>query len=245
MTNITTNDQFIPVTEKEKTEKKENPVQYYVKFSFMITYTLLLTTGIITFVEAMRTKVDTIRHLMNLETCISLVAGYFYSIFISKIGEFETQGIPIEWKEITKTRYVDWSITTPLMLLTLTIALAYNIGKKVELGSLLTILGMNYAMLYIGYMGELNQLGKWTAMIFGFVPFGIMFSIIYYKYVKPKYRFDNYILYFIYLIVWGLYGIVYMFSEEYKNIGLNFLDCTAKCFIGLGLWIYYIRVIRL
>ena len=240
-----TNDQFIPVTEKEKSEKKENPVQYYVKFSFMITYTLLLTTGIITFVEAMRTKVDTIRHVMNLETCISLVAGYFYSIFISKIGEFEAKGIPIEWKEITKTRYVDWSITTPLMLLALTIALGYNIGKRVELGSLMTILVMNYEMLYIGYMGENDQLNKWTAMLLGFVPFAVMFSIIYSKYVKPKYSLDNYILYFLYLIVWGLYGVVYMFSEEYKNIGLNFLDCTAKCFSGLGLWIYYIRVLRL
>ena len=238
------NDQFIPVTVQEKMEKKVNPVQYYVKVSFMITYTLLLTTGIITFVEAMRTKVDTIRHVMNLETCISLVAGYFYSIFISKIGEFETKGIPIEWKEITKTRYVDWCITTPLMLLTLTIVLGYNVGKKVELGSLLIVLCMNYAMLCIGYMGEIDQLGKWSAMLGGFVPFTVMFSLIYYKYVKPKFSWDNYFLYFIYLIVWGLYGVVYLFPEEYKNIGLNCLDCTAKCFIGLGLWIYYIRVIR-
>ena len=239
-----TDGQLIPVTAKEKMEKKVNPVQYYVKVSFMITYTLLLTTGIITFVEAMRAKVDTVRHVMNLETCISLVAAYFYSIFIAKIGEFEKQAIPIEWPEITKTRYVDWSITTPMMLLALTIVLGYNVGKKVELGNLLTILALNYAMLYIGYLGEVNYLSKWVAMLGGFVPFVAMFSLIYYKYVQPKYRSDNYILYIMYLIVWGMYGIVYMLSEEYKNIWMNVLDCIAKCFSGLGLWIYYIRVIR-
>ena len=44
--------------EKSKLEKKENPVQYYVKFSFNITYIFLLTTATITFIEAIRTSVS-------------------------------------------------------------------------------------------------------------------------------------------------------------------------------------------
>ena len=35
------------------------------------------TTATITFIEAMRTKVPKIRHMLNLETCISVVAAYF------------------------------------------------------------------------------------------------------------------------------------------------------------------------
>ena len=230
---------------KQKKEKAENKVQYYVKFSFMITYILLLTTGIITFVEAMRTKVDTIRHVLNLETCISLVAGYFYLKFVTKIENYERQGIAIDWVDITKTRYIDWSITTPMMLLALIIVLSFNIGKHVKLGSFALILLMNYAMLYTGYLGEINYLDKFSATVFGFIPFCIMYGIIFYSYVRPKYRLDNYILYFMFGTIWSLYGVVYLFSEEYKNISMNILDCIAKCFIGLGLWVYYIRVIRL
>jgi hypothetical protein len=48
----------------------------------MITYTLLLTTGTITVIEALRNQNPSIRHVLNLETAISLIAGYFYSIFI-------------------------------------------------------------------------------------------------------------------------------------------------------------------
>jgi len=238
-------EEFITDSEKEKKEKAQNPVQYYVKFSFMITYILLLTTGIITFIEAMRTKVDNVRHILNLETCISMVAGYFYSVFISKIDEYGKQDIPIDWGDITKTRYIDWSITTPLMLLALTVVLGFNIGKMVQLGNIVTIIVMNYAMLYLGYLGEINYLNKFAAMTLGFIPFFIMFGIIFMNYVLPKYRLANYILYFLYFTVWSLYGVAYMFSEEYKNVYMNILDCIAKCFIGLGLWVYYIRVIRM
>ena len=53
--------------------------------TFMITYTILLTTATITLVEALRTDKPYVRHILNLETCISLVAGYYYGIFITKI----------------------------------------------------------------------------------------------------------------------------------------------------------------
>jgi hypothetical protein len=94
----------IVVDAEEK--KKTNPVQYYVKFSFVITYILLLTTGAITFIEAMRTNLPHVRHILNLETCISIVAGYFYSIFVSQIETFSNKGIEIDWADITKTRYI-------------------------------------------------------------------------------------------------------------------------------------------
>lgn len=232
-------------TPKGKAEIKQNPVQYYVKASFMITYILLLTTATITFVEAMRTKVPEIRHVLNLETCISLVAGYFYSIFTTQIEEFGKKDMPIDWADITKTRYIDWSITTPLMLLTLCIVLGMCVNKRVELKIMVAIIGLNYIMLYTGYLGEINVITRLMATTIGFIAFFIMYYIIYITFVRPKYCFENYVLYSIFLTVWGLYGIVYWFEESYKNITMNILDCIAKCFIGLGLWAYYSKTIIL
>lgn len=82
-----------PVTgdDKTKIEQKINPVQYYVKFSFSITYIFLLTTAIITFIEAMRTTNPMVRHVLNLETAISMIAGYFYSLFLDKISVYEKE----------------------------------------------------------------------------------------------------------------------------------------------------------
>jgi bacteriorhodopsin len=225
-------------------KKKENPVRYYVKFSFVITYILLLTTATITFIEAMRTPNPFVRHVLNLETCISVVAGYFYSVFVSQIENFSNKGIEIDWADISKTRYIDWCITTPMMLLALCLVLAQNAKKSVTLSVIGSIVLLNYAMLYIGYAGENKMMTRSLAQILGFIPFVIMFSIIFLQYVKSSGSSSNYFLYAVYFIVWSLYGFVYMLGEEYKNITMNVLDFTAKCFIGLSLWAYYTKIIK-
>jgi len=232
-------------TPKDKVEIKQNPVQYYVKASFMITYILLLTTATVTFIEALRTNVPEIRHILNLETCISLVAAYFYSIFTSQIDEFGKKDIPVDWADITKTRYLDWAITTPLMLLTLCVVLGMCTNKKVQLRTMIAIVTFNYIMLYSGYLGETKAISRFVATAVGFTGFFAMFTLVYITLVRPKYCLENYVMFSVYLTIWGLYGVVYLFEESYKNIAMNVLDCFAKCFVGLGLWLYYSKTIIL
>jgi len=232
-------------TAQEKIEFKKNPINYYVKASFMITYILLLTTATVTFIEAMRTKIPEVRHVLNLETCISIVAGYFYSVFLAQIEGFAKEDKPVDWADITKTRYVDWAITTPMMLLTLCIVLATHTKQAITLGTIATVMVLNYIMLIVGFLGEINKLDHLTADFWGFVPFTAMFYLIYVKFVAPKYVFSNYCLYFFYVTVWGMYGMVYLVPETYKNIAMNILDCVAKCLIGLGLWVYYSKTITM
>jgi bacteriorhodopsin len=219
---------------KEESPKKEDSL---VKKSFMLTYVLLLTTATITFIEALRTNSPTIRHIFNLETCISIVAGYFYGLFIQQVDTSD-------WAEITKLRYIDWSITTPMMLLALCLVLSYNSKTVIHLPVMLSIIALNYVMLYTGYMGETGVLERWIADIVGFVPFIAMFFIIYYNFIRPRPDYSNLVMFGLYLVVWSLYGVVYMLSEEWKNIAMNILDLTAKCLIGLGLWVYYTNIIK-
>jgi len=230
----------ITITEKDKKNSSNS-----IKFSFTITYILLLTTGTITFIEAIRTNNPIIRHVLNLETCISIIAGYFYSIFITKIDESEKNNTELNWKNITETRYIDWSITTPLMLLTLCIVLSYNSKTIIHIPIMITIIILNYLMILAGYFGEITYIDKTTANIIGFIPFFSMFYIIYYYFIKPKPTRDNYLIFGVYLTIWSMYGIVYMFEEINKNIFMNFLDLTAKCLVGLGLWVYYTKIVKI
>lgn len=229
--------------EKEKEEEAKNPIQHYVKFSFMITYVLLLTTGVITFIEALRTNNPQVRHILNLETAISVIAGYFYSTFVTQIDKFTEQKKNIDWADLTQTRYVDWSITTPLMLLTLCVVLGMNTKVKLHFPTFVIIVVLNYFMLFLGYLGETQILTRTSGMIFGFIPFFAMFYLIYRVFVLPKPLLANYILFGIYFIVWSMYGLVYMLSEEWKNITTNILDFIAKSFVGIGLWAYYTKII--
>ena len=96
-----------------------------VKTTFYITYVFLLTTATVTFIESMRTKFPKIRNILNLETCISVVAAYFYSLFVEKIKNKE-----IDYKEINVTRYTDWAITTLSSCLITTFL--YNTGGNLK-----------------------------------------------------------------------------------------------------------------
>ena len=118
-----------------------------VEYSFYLTYAFLVTTGTITFIESMRTKNDSMRHILNLETCISIVAAFFYGKFVT---EFDKP--TIDYKSINLNRYVDWSITTPIMLLVLILAFRYNTDKKaqVKFTDFIMILVLNYGMLGTG-----------------------------------------------------------------------------------------------
>jgi bacteriorhodopsin len=231
--------------DKTKLEQKINPVQYYVKFSFSITYIFLLTTATITFIEAIRTASPTVRHVLNLETAISIIAGYFYSTFLEKISTYEKEDRAIDWADITATRYIDWSMTTPLMLLALCLVLSGNIGKSISLTVILIIIGLNYIMLYLGYLGENNIIERLVATVLGFVAFAGMFFVIFNKFVRPVYKLANYILFSVFMGLWAFYGIIYLLPENFKNIGMNVLDCLSKCCFGLGLWAYYSKIIVL
>lgn len=213
-------------------------------FSFYLTYILLLTTATITFIEAIRTNVRAVQHVMNLETCISLIGSYFYYVFNEKIKAADEKEQLVDWSEITQLRYIDWAITTPFMLLVLSLVLSFNSKTKIKLRWFAGIIFFNYAMLYFGYMGETGKLERMVADISGFIAFFITFGIIFFQYVLPRFNMDNYLLFGGYLFLWGLYGIAYNFTEINKNIFMNYLDLTSKCLVGIGLWIYYAKIIR-
>lgn len=207
--------------------------------SFYITYVLLLTTGTITLIQALRTKIPMVQHIMNLETCISVVAGYFYSVFHEKVKKMKE----INWKEITRIRYVDWAITTPMMLLVLSLVLSFNSKTVIKLHWFVLTVFFNYLMLYAGYVGETGQ-DKMMASILGFLAFFLTYGLIFVNYVLPKRNMDNTVIFSLFVIVWSMYGVVYHFEEEKKNIAYNYLDLISKCLVGIGLWIYYTKIIK-
>ena len=229
-----------PKTAISQNEKPLTPKFDMVKMTFYITYVLLLTTGTITLIEALSTTNHVVRHVMNLETCISIIAGYFYSQFVSKVTT--ANGI-LDYKDISETRYNDWFITTPLMILVIMLSLSYNNNQKVHLPVYALAAALNFAMLYSGYIGEKGTISKSTGCIVGFLFFIGLFALIYFNFVKGSKSSFNYVLFGIYLAIWSIYGVAYMLDEETKNIIYNILDVTAKCGVGIGLWAYFTKII--
>ena len=214
-----------------------------VKGTFYITYAFLLTTATITFIEAMRTKDPGIRHILNLETCISVVAAFFYTQFMKKMNTYKDK--QLNYKEINVTRYTDWLITTPIMLLVLCLVFGYNNKTTMSATYFLVIMLLNFIMLAFGYVGEVGMLDRRLAQLGGFIFFFILYGTIYFTFLHHKYNFDNQIIFWAFVFFWFLYGVFYEMNEEYKNAGYNVLDLFSKCFVGIFFWAYLTGVIKI
>lgn len=235
----------------------------YVKNSFYFTYVFLITTGIITFIESLRNPVAQIRHVMNLETCISIVAGYFYGLFIKEIetaekdtklkpkstNEHNENNEPIEAiipiKKINDMRYSDWVITTPLMILVLSLVLSYENKIAIKLSSLFVLLIFDLLMLVSGYLGEIGKISRASGTIAGYAGFFLLFGTLWKTYMSGS-RVTNQskLVFGIYFILWTLYGVAYQANESTKMLVYNVLDLLAKAFVGIFFWLYLAKIIK-
>jgi len=142
---------------------------------------------------------------------------------------------------ITPYRYLDWSITTPSMLITLSAFLSHNGNTSSRLidflsknkGSVIKIVLLNAAMLLCGFMGEIGYLNPYISAALGFIPFVLNF-----KYIKdtflPEDKQKNYLFYW-FVFFWSLYGVFAITKYKIKNTGYNILDIFAKNFFGVFL----------
>jgi bacteriorhodopsin len=232
--------------------------QENISNTFYITYVLLLTTGTITFIEAIRTKDEFIRNILNLETCISIVGAFFYDRFIDSIeknkeneenkenkeNKENEEKNKINYKKINNLRYIDWSITTPMMLISLILTFLYNtVRGSISIHNIIIIFLLNYGMLGSGYLGEINILSRNNATIIGFGFFVSLYAYIYNIFIKNRYNLVNILTYYLFIILWSLYGIFYLMDEVTKNIGYNILDLFSKCFTGIFFWAYFTKII--
>lgn len=212
---------------------KTTKITHSMKNSFSASYLVLMGYTFITLVEALRTKSTTVRHIMNLETTISIVAGLTYGLFLDKMKDST-----VNLNEITQLRYVDWSITTPMILLAL--VLFYNPDKAIDYRSYITLVILNAGMLGSGYLGETGSVSKNLGGGIGFLFFAaLLYSIN--SCCLP--RGSSMVVFAIFSIIWTFYGIAYYLDEEKKNISYNILDVISKALFGIVLWMYFGNVL--
>ena len=216
------------------------------KYYFYITLIFSVIIQIITLVIELGTlfiKVNTslilLRQLLILEVIVQIIEGLFYLWLAYNLNKVIN---------ITPKRYIDWTITTPTMLITLIIYLIYLKRKekgddtsKLKLFNLLTenlgivsyVLYLNWMMLLFGYLGEMKIINTITGIILGFIPFLVYYYIIYVNYASQTNTGTKIFWYFFFF--WSLYGIVAGLPYYIKNAFYNILDLFAKNFFGLFL----------
>jgi hypothetical protein len=180
-------------------------------------------------------KDEFLKDLIKVELFVQVIEFIFY---IWLFYFFKTVS-----RNITPFRYLDWAITTPLMLITLSAFLTHDDSTSSRLsdflsnnvGPIVKIVILNAIMLLFGFIGELGYLSPYVSSALGFIPFTMNF-----KYIKDTFlpssedKVKNGIFYW-FVFFWALYGVSAVMSYVNKNTAYNILDIFAKNFFGLFL----------
>jgi bacteriorhodopsin len=182
-----------------------------------------------------------LKDILKIETFVQFIEGFFYLWIMFALKDM---------KKMTPRRYIDWSITTPIMLLSTIIFFKYSEYKEnnQDTGFTLTdfynnnkeniikLIIYNAFMLLFGFLGETNMIDKRIGIPIGFFFFYKSFSLIYNEYAIHSEIGKT--LFKILVFLWALYGVSAMLPIKEKNLCYNILDIFAKNFYGL--YIYYL-----
>jgi hypothetical protein len=215
------------------------------KYSFLVTLIIsIIIQIIVTIVESYALLVKTpvefilLRQLLIVEVLVEFIQATFYLWLAYNFNTIT---------DVTQYRYIDWSITTPTMLITLIFYLIYSRQREkgntasLEFFTLLSdnstmitsIVYLNWLMLIFGYLAEKKILPTYLGVMLGFIPFLIYYFLIYINYaIFTK---TGILLFWYFFFFWSLYGVAAFLPYYMKNTLYNILDLFAKNFFGLFL----------
>ena len=194
--------------------------------------------GIIDFLALnteVKSKDEFVKDLLRVELVVQVIEFAFYLFLLCNFSSLSNN--------ISLYRYLDWSFTTPLMLITLSGFLNHDSKKPTRLTdflsnnavSILKIVILNAAMLLCGVVGELGYLSPYLTSAIGFIPFFLNFKHIKDSFLRHSEEKIKYVVFYWFVFFWSLYGVFAVMNHTYKNTGYNILDIFSKNFFGIFL----------
>jgi hypothetical protein len=171
-----------------------------------------------------------LKDVLKIETIVQIIELIFYTWYAFQIHRIA---------DVTRYRYYDWLITTPLMLFTTMVYFEYRSStEKTTLKEfwekhwkeVLLVGFCNLWMLGFGFLQEIGKIGLVASTTFGFAGLFGSFYIIYEGFASKSPV--NLPLFWFMASVWSLYGVAAWFPIAMKNAAYNILDIFAKNFYG-------------
>lgn len=201
-----------------------------------------LVYGIYVYQITDQTQKELLSEIMWIENVVQFVEFAFYFTVAFIITN-------ISLSDLAKYRYIDWFVTTPLMLITTMLFFIFEKNKTATLHrekeqkknvvsilndnktNVIKIVIANALMLLVGYLQEINMISLWYSNIFGFGFLAYSFYVLYTYVSSPITQ----VLFWVMFFVWSLYGVASNYNNVIKNTAYNLLDVVSKNFYGIFL----------
>lgn len=174
-----------------------------------------------------------LKQILAVETIVQVIELIFYTWYAFQIHRIA---------DVTRYRYYDWLVTTPLMLFSTMVYYEYrNSEERVTMETfwkkhwkeVLVVAGWNVWMLTFGYLQEIGVVSLITSTLLGFTGLFGSFYTIYREFASKTP--DNLPLFWFMFGVWSIYGVAAWLPTTLKNASYNILDIFSKNFYGIFL----------
>lgn len=179
-----------------------------------------------------------LKQVLGLEVLVQIIEFIFYLGFLSVFN----------LADLTRKRYYDWFLSTPIMLFTISLYFYYvnfidgasdaNIVDftRENAKEIAGFVGLNLLMLLFGFLAEIGIMNRGLAFVLGTGALMGSFGIIYKSYAQFSEKTRN--IFWIMFGLWAMYGVAFLMPSTPKNLGYTALDIFAKNFFGI--FLYYI-----
>lgn len=174
-------------------------------------------------------KRNDITVILSLEFSSQVIEFLWYIVTVIRYSEIQT------W-----TRYLDWTASTPVMLISTALFFQHRYEKDLSAifldWPIYACLAFNWIMLAFGFAAETNFMPRTPALFLGSFAFVGTFTCL----AVPILESDGLSiqLFWTMYTVWGLYGVAAAFPYKPKNVAYNLLDLVSKNFYGIFLFVY-------
>jgi hypothetical protein len=169
--------------------------------------------------------------ILALELSSQIVEFVWYAVALWRVQRIRT------W-----TRYLDWVVSTPVMLLST--SLFFHHRRAVPLGDVFRAypiylcLSLNWVMLAFGFAMEREWIPRAVGLAGGGLSFVGSFTALALVLGDGAVDELSWVLFLVMYAVWGMYGIAAALSDTAKNVAYNGLDIVSKNFYGVFLVVY-------
>lgn len=142
----------------------------------------------------------------------------------------------------TWTRYIDWYISTPVMIVSTAMFFRHrqrqdvSVALRLEDPFVVMSVCLNQLMLSFGLLMEFHLLGKCVGIVPGFAAFVASYALL--GQTLDEEDAMSVILFFTIFFVWSLYGVAALLPYTSKNVSYNALDIVSKNFYGVFVGVY-------
>ena len=201
-----------------------------VYHSAVVSLTVQVVIGLVTAATFFLPKVSPeLQTILILELSSQFVEFLWYLVVVCREREI-----------LTWTRYIDWVVSTPVMLISTALFFRLRDASTDESvfvgGALWMCLVLNWLMLAFGFVMETTAFPRLAGLAFGGAALVGSYTMLA-RLVDVRDELSVWLFACMYG-VWSLYGVAAAMPDVPKNVSYNALDVVSKNFYGVFLLVY-------